>query len=132
MKKIIALFLSITFMLSLMACATKDSGSKKPSADSPDAKYLEEVSFEGEDIVIRFALAKAVVGDYSSKEWISCLVDDLIGETVSDNIYRRNELIKNQLGDELEVCIKKLTDGYYVHLQTNEKEICVAGTFINI
>lgn len=35
------------------------------------------------------------------------------------------------LGNELEVCVKPLdNDGYYVHLQTSEKEICVAGTFL--
>ncbi len=36
------------------------------------------------------------------------------------------------LGDELEVCLKKLEKGFYVHLQTKEKEICVAGTFEKI
>ncbi len=33
------------------------------------------------------------------------------------------------LGDELELCLKEIENGYYVHLQTKEKEICVAGTF---
>lgn len=33
------------------------------------------------------------------------------------------------LGDELEVCRKEIPGGYYVHMQTKEKEICVAGTF---
>lgn len=33
------------------------------------------------------------------------------------------------LGDELEVCIKQIPNGFYVHTQTKEKEICVAGTF---
>lgn len=33
------------------------------------------------------------------------------------------------LGDELEVCIKETEKGYYVHLQTKEKEVCVIGTF---
>ncbi len=33
------------------------------------------------------------------------------------------------LGDELEVCIKPIENGFYVHTQTKEKEICVAGTF---
>jgi len=33
------------------------------------------------------------------------------------------------LGNELEVCVKKLDNGYYVHLQTAEKDLCVAGTF---
>ena len=33
------------------------------------------------------------------------------------------------LGDVLEVCKQKTDNGYYVHLQTTEKEICVAGTF---
>ena len=33
------------------------------------------------------------------------------------------------LGDELEVCIKQTQNGFYVHTQTKEKEICVAGTF---
>lgn len=36
------------------------------------------------------------------------------------------------LGDELEVCMKKLDNGFYVHMQTKEKETCVAGTFENI
>lgn len=34
------------------------------------------------------------------------------------------------LGDELELCRKELPTGYYVHLQTKEKEICVAGIFV--
>lgn len=33
------------------------------------------------------------------------------------------------LGDELDVCVKKFENGFYVHLQTKEKELCVAGTF---
>lgn len=33
------------------------------------------------------------------------------------------------LGEELELCVKPIENGYYVHLQTKEKEICVAGTF---
>lgn len=36
------------------------------------------------------------------------------------------------LGDILEVCIKKINTGYYVHLQTKEKEICVVGRFENL
>ena len=36
------------------------------------------------------------------------------------------------LGDTLEVCVKKIDTGYYVHLQTKEKEICVVGRFENI
>jgi len=35
------------------------------------------------------------------------------------------------LGDELELCIKEIPKGYYVHLQTKDKEICVAGKFEN-
>lgn len=34
------------------------------------------------------------------------------------------------LGDELNVCVKETENGYYVHLETLEKEICVAGIFI--
>ncbi len=33
------------------------------------------------------------------------------------------------LGDELDVCVKEIENGFYVHLQTKEKELCVAGTF---
>lgn len=33
------------------------------------------------------------------------------------------------LGDELEVCVEKTTNGYYVHLQTRDKEVCVVGQF---
>lgn len=45
-----------------------------------------------------------------------------------------NLLYKKQahLGDVLEVCTKQTDNGYYVHIQTPEKEICVAGTFENI
>ncbi len=35
------------------------------------------------------------------------------------------------LNDELEVCLEKTDKGYYVHLQTKEKEICVIGRFEN-
>lgn len=42
-------------------------------------------------------------------------------------------IYKNQarLGDVLGVCIKELKNGYYVHLETENKEVCVAGTFLN-
>ena len=33
------------------------------------------------------------------------------------------------LGDELEVCVKKTEIGYYVHLQTSDKQVCVVGEF---
>lgn len=36
------------------------------------------------------------------------------------------------LNDELEVCVKEITNGYYVHMQTKEKEVCVVGNFENI
>lgn len=35
------------------------------------------------------------------------------------------------LGDELEVCMQKTDNSYYVHLQTLEKEVCVVGRFEN-
>lgn len=40
---------------------------------------------------------------------------------------------KNQarLGDVLGVCVKELENGYYVHLETENKEVCVAATFLN-
>lgn len=43
-------------------------------------------------------------------------------------------IYKNQarLGDVLGVCVKELENGYYVHLETENKEVCVAGTFLNI
>lgn len=34
------------------------------------------------------------------------------------------------LGDVLGVCVKELENGYYVHLETKNKDVCVAGTFI--
>ena len=42
-----------------------------------------------------------------------------------------NVFYKHQayLGDELEVCMKEIENGYYVHLQTKDKVVCVAGTF---
>ena len=33
------------------------------------------------------------------------------------------------LGDELEVCVQKNENGYYVHLQTTDKQVCVVGEF---
>ena len=36
------------------------------------------------------------------------------------------------LGDELEVCMKEIENGYYVHLQTKDGDVCVAGTFVNL
>ena len=36
------------------------------------------------------------------------------------------------LGDTLEVCIKETGHGYFVKLQTEEKDLCVAGTFENL
>ena len=36
------------------------------------------------------------------------------------------------LGDELEVCRKEIENGYYVHMQTKDKKICVMATFENI
>lgn len=35
------------------------------------------------------------------------------------------------LGDELEVCVEETENGYYVHLQTKDKDVCVAGVFEN-
>ena len=35
------------------------------------------------------------------------------------------------LGDILEVCVKPIEGGLYVHLQTKDKEVCVAGEFKN-
>lgn len=34
------------------------------------------------------------------------------------------------LGDILGVCIKELENGYYIHLETESKDVCVAGTFL--
>jgi len=41
-------------------------------------------------------------------------------------------IYKNQahLGDILGVCVKELENGYYVHLETENKDVCVAGTFL--
>ena len=33
------------------------------------------------------------------------------------------------LGEELQVCVKELEKGYYVHLKNSDDVICVAGTF---
>ena len=59
------------------------------------------------------------------------LMDALPFEFEFNNI---NLLYKKQayLGDELEVCVNQTENGYYVHLQTKEKEICVIGNFTNI
>ena len=32
-------------------------------------------------------------------------------------------------GDELDVCVAEIENGYYVHLQTKAGDVCVAGTF---
>lgn len=36
------------------------------------------------------------------------------------------------IGDELGVCVKQLEDGYYVHLQNKNNDLCVAGVFENL
>lgn len=36
------------------------------------------------------------------------------------------------LGDVLEVCMTAIENGYYVHLQTKDGDVCVAGTFENL
>jgi len=36
------------------------------------------------------------------------------------------------LGDELDVCVEKLENGYYVHMQDKDKNICVVGRFENL
>ena len=36
------------------------------------------------------------------------------------------------LGDQLQVCMTEIDNGYYVHLQTKEGDVCVAGTFENL
>ncbi len=33
------------------------------------------------------------------------------------------------LGDELDVCVAEIEHGYYVHLQTKDGDVCVAGSF---
>ena len=33
------------------------------------------------------------------------------------------------LGEEHDVCVKEIENGYYVHLKNQDNEICVAGTF---
>lgn len=40
-------------------------------------------------------------------------------------IYKKS----TYLGDELNVCLRKIENGYYVHLENKENEICVAGNF---
>ncbi|MBQ7093764.1 MAG: hypothetical protein IJN84_04555 [Clostridia bacterium] len=42
------------------------------------------------------------------------------------NVYYKKAAV---LGDILELCSCKTENGYYVHLQTPEKEVCVAGVF---
>ena len=41
-------------------------------------------------------------------------------------------IYKNQsrLGDVLGVCVKELDNGYYVHLETEDRNVCVAATFL--
>lgn len=34
------------------------------------------------------------------------------------------------LGDILGVCVAKLENGYYVHLETENRDVCIAGTFL--
>ncbi|MBR3785599.1 MAG: hypothetical protein IKJ77_04265 [Firmicutes bacterium] len=36
------------------------------------------------------------------------------------------------LGDVLELCMTEIENGYYVHLQTKDGDVCVAGTFENL
>ena len=45
-----------------------------------------------------------------------------------------NLVFKKQamLGKELGICIAEKENGYYVHLQTSDNEVCVAGEFCNV
>ena len=56
------------------------------------------------------------------------LMDALPFEYTFDDIriiYKKPAL----LGEELDVCMQKIQNGYYVHLAASDGEICVAGTF---
>ena len=70
-------------------------------------------------------------GHLNNQKGAELLMDALPFDFEFNNIkliYKK----QSYLGDELGVCIKEISGGYYVHLQTKEKEICVAGTFENI
>ena len=47
-------------------------------------------------------------------------------EIVNMKLYYPNPAY---LGEELQVCVKEIENGYYVHLKNSENVICVAGTF---
>ncbi len=60
---------------------------------------------------------------------------DLLMDALPFDFYFNNAKILYKksayLGDVLDVCIKETEKGYYVHLQTQDNEICVVGTFEN-
>ena len=95
---------------------------KKPEI-SPDAPYSHTVKVSNRDIDTNCHL--------NNEKGVELLLDTLPFDFEFNFV---KTLFKKPcfLGDELEVCTKEMPNGYYVHLQTKEKEICVIGTFENI
>lgn len=95
---------------------------KKPEI-KPDAPFVYRIKVSNRDIDTNCHL--------NNEKGVELLIDALPFEFEFNFV---KTLFKKPcfLGDELEVCTEKTENGYYVHLQTTQKEICVAGTFENI
>lgn len=97
----------------------------------PFFEYTKPTLFEIEKPEYRIKIANKEIDTnrhLNNQKGAELLMDALPFEFEFNSI---NLLYKKQayLGEELEVCRKEIPGGYYVHMQTPEKEICVAGTF---
>jgi len=109
MKRIVCFVLCLVMIMAtvaLVSCAEKekkpDQGDVKPI--DPEDNYIEK--FEGLDFegtAITFALSSATSPEANG--YRSCLVEEKTGDSVSDAIYDRNELVEKALNVDIEVAI---------------------------
>jgi len=88
-----------------------------------DAKVMYKIRISNKDIDTNKHL--------NNQKGAELLMDALPNDFEFNNIkllYKKPAF----LDEIMEVCIKKIDTGYYVHMQTKEKEICVVGNFENI
>ena len=96
--------------------------------------YRKPVVFEDADVCYEIRIANKDIDTnkhLNNQKGAELLMDALPNDFEFNDIkllYKKPAF----LGDILEVCMKEINSGYYVHMQTKEKEICVVGTFENL
>ena len=109
MKRIICLVLCLVMVFGTLALVSCAENEKKPAGDTvvpvdPEDTYLEKfegLNFEGE--VITFALSCATSPETNG--YRSCMVEEKTGDSVSDAIFDRNQLVQNMLNVQIEVAV---------------------------